>query len=205
MPFLALSGAPWRFLALLSALWRFLAHAGGSICRITTVCERRVAGLPNRPRRRGAAVARPFPYPLRPWRRREVSKRNPRRRSGRDALVRRVRALGEPCWICGLPIDATLPAGHPLAFELDELVPVSKGGSPVDFENCKGAHRACNQWRQARSVASVIAIRDEVRRRFGPWPSSFAFLEGARAVLRGAKGRIGKAPVRHPKRSSGAL
>lgn len=136
---------------------------------------------------------------------REVSKRNPRRRSGRDALVRRVRALGEPCWICGLPIDATLPAGHPLAFELDELVPVSKGGSPVDFENCRGAHRVCNQWRQARSVASVVAIRDEVRKRFGPWPSAFAFLEGARAVLRGAKGRIGKAPVRHPKRSSGAL
>lgn len=132
-------------------------------------------------------------------------KRNPRRRSGRDALARRVRALGEPCWICGLPIDATLPAGHPLAFELDELVPVSRGGSPVDFDNCRGAHRACNQWRQARSVASVIAIRDEVRKRFGPWPSTFAFLEGARAVLRGAKGRIGKSPVRHPKRSSGAL
>lgn len=134
-----------------------------------------------------------------------MGKQNPRRRAGRDALVRRVRALGQPCWICGLPIDVTLPAGHPLAFELDELVPVSKGGSPVNFENCKGAHRACNQWRQARSVASVIAIRDEVRRRFGPWPSSFAFLEGARAVVRGSNGRIGKAPVRHPKRSSGAL
>ena len=134
-----------------------------------------------------------------------MSKRNPRRRSGRDALVRRVRALGEPCWICGLPIDATLPAGHPLAFELDELVPVSKGGSPVDFANTAGSHRCCNQWRQARSVASVIAIRDEVRKRFGPWPSSFAFLEGARAVVRCARGRVGQSPVRHPKRSSGAL
>lgn len=132
-------------------------------------------------------------------------KPNPRRSYRRDVLWRRVRALGQPCWICGMPIDVTLPAGHPLAFELDELVPVSKGGSPVDFENTAGAHRACNQWRQARSVASVIAIRDEVRKRFGPWPSTFAFLEGARAVLRGAKGRIGKSPVRHPKRSSGAL
>ena len=132
-------------------------------------------------------------------------KPNPRRRAGRDALVRRVRALGQPCWICGLPIDPTLPAGHPLAFELDELVPVSKGGSPVDFENCRGAHRACNQWRQARSVASVIAVRDEVRRRLGPWRSALAFVEGARAVVRGAKGRLGQVPVRHPKRRSGAL
>ena len=149
-------------------------------------------------------MLRTFAYlmPQRSW---ATMAANPRRVSGRDALWRRVRALGEPCWICGLPIDTSLPAGHPLAFELDELVPVSKGGSPVDFENCKGAHRACNQWRQARSVASVIAIRDEVRKRFGPWPSTFAFLEGARAVVRGAKGRIGKAPVRHPKRSSGAL
>lgn len=134
-----------------------------------------------------------------------MTKRNPRRRAGRDALVRRVKALGQPCWICGLPIDTTLPAGHPLAFELDELVPVSKGGSPVDFDNCRGAHRACNQWRQARSVASVIAVRDEVRKRFGPWPSAMAFVEGARAVVRGGKGRVGQAPVRHPKRSSGAL
>ena len=134
-----------------------------------------------------------------------MSKRNPRRRSGRDALVRRVRALGEPCWICGLPIDPTLPAGHPLAFELDELVPVSKGGSPTDFDNCKGAHRCCNQLRGNRSVSVVESIRDEVRRRFGPWPSALAFCEGARAVLRHGKDRVGKAPVRHPKRSSGAL
>lgn len=52
--------------------------------------------------------------------------------SRRRALVRRVRAMGLPCWICGMPIDAALPAGHPLSFELDELVPVSKGGSPTD-------------------------------------------------------------------------
>lgn len=134
-----------------------------------------------------------------------MAKRNPRRRSGRDALVRRVKALGEPCWICGLPIDAALPAGHPLAFELDELVPVSKGGSPVDFENCRGAHRCCNQWRGNRSVDQVRLARANVRARFGPWPSALAFVEGARAVLRGAKGRMGQSPVRHPKRSSGAL
>lgn len=129
-----------------------------------------------------------------------MSKRNPRRRSGRDALVRRVRALGEPCWICGLPIDATLPAGHPLAFELDELVPVSKGGSPVDMRNVAGAHRLCNQWRSNRSVPTVERIRAEVLRRYGRWASPLAFCEGARAVAKACKGRRLGTPVRHPKK-----
>ena len=134
-----------------------------------------------------------------------MTKRNPRRRSGRDALVRRVRALGEPCWICGLPIDPTLPAGHPLAFELDELVPVSRGGSPTDPSNVAPSHRCCNQMRGDRAVAAIEAARDEARRRFGPWPTPAAFCEGMRAVLRGGGGRLAHVPVRHPVRSSGAL
>ena len=125
--------------------------------------------------------------------------------SRRRALVARVRALGAPCHICGLPIDYSLPGGHPLSYELDELVPVSKGGSPIDPSNVAPSHRCCNAWRGNKSIDRVAAIRAEVRARFGPWPSVLAFVEGARAVLRGDKGRMGLAPVRHPKRSSGAL
>ena len=125
--------------------------------------------------------------------------------SRRRALVARVRALGAPCHICGLPIDYSLPGGHQLSYELDELVPVSKGGSPIDPSNVAPSHRCCNAWRGNKSIDRVAAIRAEVCARFGPWPSALAFCEGARAVLRGAKGRISKAPVRHPKRSSGAL
>ena len=132
-------------------------------------------------------------------------KPNPRRSYRRDVLWKRVRALGLPCWICGLPIDYGAPSKTPLSFELDELVPVSKGGDPADMANTAPAHRCCNQWRSDRSVATVERIRAEVRARFGPWPSALAFCEAARAVSRGVKGRIGKAPVRHPKRSSGAL
>lgn len=123
----------------------------------------------------------------------------------RRALVARVRALGEPCHICGLPIPPDAPPGTPLAFELDELVPVSRGGSPIDPANVAPAHRCCNQWRGNKSMPRVEAVRSEVRARFGPWPSALAFCEGARAVLMGAAGRSGQAPVRHPKRSSGAL
>ena len=136
-----------------------------------------------------------------------MPKPNPRYANGsrRRALVRRVKAMGLPCWICGMPIDAALPAGHPLSFELDELVPVSKGGSPTDPANVAGAHRCCNQWRGDKPMARVEAVRSEVRARFGPWPSALAFCEGARAVLRADNARSGHTPVRHPKRVSGAL
>lgn len=128
-----------------------------------------------------------------------MGKANPRRRAGRDALWRRVKSLGRPCWICGLPIDPALPAGHPLAFELDELVPVSKGGSPVDMRNVAGSHRCCNQWRSDRSVDAVGRIRAEVVKRYGRWASPLAFCEGARAVAKALKGRS-STPVRHPKK-----
>ena len=132
-------------------------------------------------------------------------KPNPRRSYRRDVLWRRVRALGLPCWICGLPIAYDAPSKTPLSFELDELVPVSKGGDPASMSNTATAHRCCNQWRSDRSVATVERIRAEVRERFGPWPTPLAFVEGARAVSRGAKGKSAHVPVRHPKRASGAL
>ena len=55
---------------------------------------------------------------------------NPRRSNGsrRDAIRRRWRSIGAPCALCGKPIDYSLPAGHPMSFEVDEIVPVSKGG-----------------------------------------------------------------------------
>lgn len=68
-----------------------------------------------------------------------------------------------PCWICqafGRPgvIDYSLPAGHPFSFEVDELIPVSKGGSPFSRSNVDAAHRCCNQWRSNKSVEEVMAL-----------------------------------------------
>ena len=135
----------------------------------------------------------------------ELPQRNPRRSYKRDVLWKRVKAMGMPCHICGLPIDYSLPARHPLSYELDEVVPVSKGGDPASLANCLPAHRCCNQWRSDRSMAAVESVRAEVRARFGPWPSALAFCEAARAVSRGAKGKSAHVTVRHPKRRSGAL
>ncbi|WP_307739011.1 HNH endonuclease [uncultured Parolsenella sp.] len=70
--------------------------------------------------------------------------------SARRKLRAWLKAQGRPCHICGRPIDYDLPAGDPMSFEVDELVPVSRGGSPLDRENVDAAHRICNQRRGNR-------------------------------------------------------
>jgi hypothetical protein len=98
---------------------------------------------------------------------------NPRNRNGaaRRAVVAWLRSQGRGCWICRAfgrdpTIDYSLPAGDPMSFECDELVPVSKGGDPYDPANVDAAHRRCNQWRGNKSVAEVMAIaRGRERRR----------------------------------------
>lgn len=88
-----------------------------------------------------------------------MSKRkgNPRRTNGSLRTKRRkqVASWGRPCALCGQPIDYTLTTyvdptdgkrkPHPWSYELDEIRPVSKGGSPYDLDNLQPAHRWCNQ------------------------------------------------------------
>lgn len=50
----------------------------------------------------------------------------------RRKLRARLRALGLPCALCGQPIDYSLPAGDPMSFEVDEIIPVSLGGDELD-------------------------------------------------------------------------
>lgn len=81
---------------------------------------------------------------------------NPRRANGsrRTKLRNRMRAKGLPCALCGQPIDYSLPAGDPMSFELDEVLPVARwreGGyesaeqCALDPANHQPAHRICNQ------------------------------------------------------------
>ena len=69
-------------------------------------------------------------------------------------------------------IDYDLPHGHPMSFEVDELVPVSRyaeGGYPsksacaLDYSNVDAAHRRCNEWRGNRSVKEVLAAAGRAR------------------------------------------
>ena len=99
------------------------------------------------------------------------SRRNPRyygpgKRAGRERVLRLVReraANGEPCALCGQPIDLSLPQWEirngrrwrtPWSLECDEIVPVSRGGSPTDPNNVQPTHRICNQKKGAGRAVS---------------------------------------------------
>ena len=70
-------------------------------------------------------------------------------------LQKRVRSWGNPCALCGQPIDYSLTTyidpkdgrrkPHPRRFEVDHIVPIAQGGDPFDPANVQAAHRICNQ------------------------------------------------------------
>ncbi|MFJ2178903.1 HNH endonuclease [Streptomyces sp. NPDC087851] len=81
---------------------------------------------------------------------------NPRNGRPYRRLTAAQRALGLPCWICGhnIPyeIRGPLAGRHPLAFTLDHLVPLSRGGDLLDPANARSAHRRCNSARGNRTA-----------------------------------------------------
>ena len=83
-----------------------------------------------------------------------MSKPNPRTANGarRRALRARVLAAYDMCAICGKPVDKTLRTPHPLSPEVDEIIPVSRGGNPLDWNNCQLVHRQCNRQRSNHSM-----------------------------------------------------
>ena len=91
---------------------------------------------------------------------------NPRRANGhrRDKVRRRVLAEEDTCWLCGQVVDKSLHYLEPMAPEVDEVVPVSLGGSPFDRSNCRLAHRQCNQrrgngTRQPKTIEPIATSR----------------------------------------------
>lgn len=87
---------------------------------------------------------------------------NPRRRNGAARARIKARLMAEAggrpvCHLCGQPIDVRLPAGHPYSFEIDEIVPVSKGGDPFAYSNCAPSHRLCNGRRGNRPMRALAS------------------------------------------------
>lgn len=91
---------------------------------------------------------------------------NPANRNGHARRALRARILTEEdnCAICGQPVDKTLTtlpghhsrncpnpatcpgcAPHPMRPEIDEDIPRSRGGNPLQRENCHLTHRQCNR------------------------------------------------------------
>lgn len=91
---------------------------------------------------------------------------NPRRANSakRNKIRQILKDRGDPCHICKLPIDYSLPPGHPMSFEVDEITPVSRyweGGyksakeCALDIDNCAPAHRICNQRRGNKTIGEM--------------------------------------------------
>lgn len=95
-------------------------------------------------------------------------RRNERVSNGwrRRQLRARVLAAYDVCAICGKPVDKTLKTPHPMSAEVDELIPVSRGGDPYSFTNCRLTHRRCNRMKSDKTdehARALLAGRQEVK------------------------------------------
>ena len=79
----------------------------------------------------------------------------------RRSLRARVIATYDTCAICGREVDKTLPPNDPMAPEVDEIIPVSRGGSPYDWDNLQLTHRICNQRKGNRMVGDIDVTKIE--------------------------------------------
>lgn len=76
---------------------------------------------------------------------------SPRSTTQRDrdrAVIRRTRP---PCGICGREIDYGLHYLDPMAYVVDHVVPVNKGG-PDTLDNKQAAHRSCNRTKSDKTA-----------------------------------------------------
>lgn len=95
---------------------------------------------------------------------------NPRSKNGakRREIRRWLMHTQDTCALCGKPIDKTLKTPHPMSAEVDEIWPVSKGGSPYDRDNVQLVHRICNQ----RKGNRIYKQGEQVPARELPLPTS---------------------------------
>lgn len=94
---------------------------------------------------------------------RRVPHPNPRNRNGarRRAARAAVLATEDTCALCGGWVNKALHYLDDGAPEVDELVPVSLGGSPYDRANLRLAHRGCNRRRGngTRTSTTTLPLR----------------------------------------------
>lgn len=63
----------------------------------------------------------------------------------RRQLRARIFSQSDVCALCGYAVDKTLGPYTPESPELDEKIPVARGGDPFDINNLQLTHRKCNR------------------------------------------------------------
>jgi 5-methylcytosine-specific restriction endonuclease McrA len=82
---------------------------------------------------------------------------NPRYANGHRRRNLRTRILREEthCGICGGEVDKTIPTPDPMSAEIDEIIPISQGGDPLDRANCQLTHRICNRCKSSGQHSGI--------------------------------------------------
>jgi 5-methylcytosine-specific restriction endonuclease McrA len=81
----------------------------------------------------------------------------PRKGRPRRRALDEVRRRGERCHLCRLPIvQGVNSQTHPLRLTVDELIPVSHGGSTTDPANLAPACACCNSSRGNRPLTPAV-------------------------------------------------
>jgi 5-methylcytosine-specific restriction endonuclease McrA len=87
----------------------------------------------------------------------------PKRQTSVRDRHRAVIARGKPpCWICGQPIDYTLPWPDPKCYVVDHVTPLAKGGDDT-LANKRAAHRDCNRAKSDRDFAPILRRSGSLR------------------------------------------
>lgn len=88
------------------------------------------------------------------------------RRGGKRWVDLRARAFSRDqqrdarCWICGMPIDYSLPISScGEAYEADHYIPIASHPElEYDIANLRPSHRHCNRSRQDRASTSLLGV-----------------------------------------------
>lgn len=85
-----------------------------------------------------------------------------RYKSLRAEFKRKCSANDSPCWLCGRPIDYTLPSNHPDGFNLDHAIPkAERNDLAEDPANFRPSHKVCNERRGAGAPKIDIGAPSE--------------------------------------------
>ena len=85
---------------------------------------------------------------------------NPHNRNGhrRRQLVARIKATSTHCALCGQPLNPNAPHQDPAETVIDEDIPRSRGGDPLDPANTNAMHRWCNSWKSTMTLTEAKTL-----------------------------------------------
>lgn len=66
----------------------------------------------------------------------------------------RVMARESVCYLCGRPVDKSLPGTSPMGPSVDHVEARSRGGSVFDEQNLHLVHKICNSMKGSRTIQS---------------------------------------------------